>query len=258
MKLYISILYYAFLLWPLETISNLLDRKRPGTCQALTYHIVTRKQRERFAWQMDCLLRHATPVSLEALNQLGDGIHHVAVTFDDGYHCLIENTAPELGCRGIPATVFVPSGWLGQTQGWTDDAEHQGQAVMTGEELKELLKLHVIIGSHCVTHRRLSAMTREEVREELVNSRRELESLTGRKVCQLSFPFGDYLSEHIEDAHKAGYNIIVGILPWGISRSVIGRIDVSPDNWRLEFYLKMKGAYQWLPLAVVLKRRLNL
>jgi hypothetical protein len=37
---------------------------------------------------------------------------------------------------------------------------------------------------------------------------------------------------------------------------LVGRINVSPVDWPLEFRLKMQGAYQWLALAVPAKRAL--
>ena len=40
------------------------------------------------------------------------------------------------------------------------------------------------------------------------------------------------------------------------SEVLVGRIDVTPDAWPIEFHLKIVGAYAWLGSAVALKRRL--
>jgi hypothetical protein len=41
----------------------------------------------------------------------------------------------------------------------------------------------------------------------------------------------------------------------GDASHVVGRIEVSPTDWPLEFRLKIRGAYQWLPLAMSAKRK---
>jgi peptidoglycan/xylan/chitin deacetylase (PgdA/CDA1 family) len=48
----------------------------------------------------------------------------------------------------------------------------------------------VTIGSHCMSHRRLSTLPEAEVAEELGGSRRILEATTGREVRHVAYPFG--------------------------------------------------------------------
>jgi peptidoglycan/xylan/chitin deacetylase (PgdA/CDA1 family) len=48
----------------------------------------------------------------------------------------------------------------------------------------------VTIGSHCMSHRRLSALPEAEMREELGASRRILEAATGREVRHVAYPYG--------------------------------------------------------------------
>jgi peptidoglycan/xylan/chitin deacetylase (PgdA/CDA1 family) len=79
-----------------------------------------------FNEQMERLSRYFSPVPLGELvallttGQLPE--RAVAVTFDDGYADNLWNAKPILRRWGVPATVFVASGYLGQPQGfWWDE-----------------------------------------------------------------------------------------------------------------------------------------
>lgn len=73
---------------------------------------------EKFAEHLDYLVRSCHPISLADLVQ---GIQNgqvpdksVVVTFDDGYADNLWNAKPLLERYGVPATVFVTSGFVGQ------------------------------------------------------------------------------------------------------------------------------------------------
>ena len=79
---------------------------------------------ERFAAQMDLLasLFNVLPMS-EAVQRLKtDSLpaRAVCITFDDGYANNIEVAAPVLAARGLPATVFVSTGFVGGGRMWND------------------------------------------------------------------------------------------------------------------------------------------
>jgi peptidoglycan/xylan/chitin deacetylase (PgdA/CDA1 family) len=85
-----------------------------------------------FAEQLDLLRKHANPVSLKALI---DGMRSgnlaprsVAVTFDDGYVDNLHHAKPILERYGIPATVFVITGYLGREFWWEELARLYGSA----------------------------------------------------------------------------------------------------------------------------------
>ena len=75
---------------------------------------------ERFAGQMEVLRQQARPVTLEELvsKRIDKGAKPaVAVTFDDGYVNNLSAAKPILERLGVPATVFVCSGYLERGQG---------------------------------------------------------------------------------------------------------------------------------------------
>lgn len=111
----------------------LMDRIAPGAV-ILLYHRVAdldfdpqllAVSRARFAEQLEMMSRAATPVPLSELQSSAKRRRGVfAVTFDDGYADNFENARPELERRGIPATVFVSSGYVASgREFWWDELE---------------------------------------------------------------------------------------------------------------------------------------
>jgi peptidoglycan/xylan/chitin deacetylase (PgdA/CDA1 family) len=81
---------------------------------------------EHFAQQMEMLSKYARPVSLFKLVQhMKDGKiphHSVVVTFDDGYADNFYQAKPILEKHGVPATIFVCTGYIGK-EFWWDELE---------------------------------------------------------------------------------------------------------------------------------------
>src|SRR5438874_1493341 len=127
----------------------------PARCVVFYYHGVNAKHRERFARQMDSLLRLAQPVAADIEEPLAAGRRYAAVTFDDGFVSVVQNALPELRSRQIPLTFFVPTGSLGLEPLWIRDAKSPAkfETVLSEEDLRSLKTLDLVtIGSHSVSH----------------------------------------------------------------------------------------------------------
>ena len=240
-----------------EILARLAGKMPNGKCVVLYYHSVPTSQRQHFSSQMDTLLRHAKPVSLLNDIHVPPDTLHVAVTFDDALHNLVDNALPELTARKIPATIFVIFGALGKTFGAPECLEQ----VMTPEELHALPEDWITVGSHSVTHPFFPSLDRETARWELQQSRAQLGSLVHKEIVLFSFPFGAYTSELLDLCREADYRLAFTTQPalafTKPSEFAVGRVRVDPTDWRLEFFLKMSGAYRWLPWAFRVKRRLR-
>ncbi len=251
-KLTISLLYYVILI--------LFNTKKKATIVVLTYHSVKPLQRAKFRRQMERLICAGDPVFADELSSLTPGKHHIAVTFDDGFYSFVENAFAALRDMQIPVTLFAPSGLLGEAPRWINNPDHENaqERVMSIEQLRSLPDSLVHIGSHCVTHPRLTLLTENEAWEEISASKNDLEHISGKTVTTLAFPFDNYNEASVELAKKAGYTHVFKDIPsfpaTDTESFLLGRIDVSPDDWSLEYKLKICGAYQWLPFAVRLKQ----
>lgn len=263
LKLSISILFFicyrCFIL-----VLSFQKKQLPGTLVILTYHSVKYEQDYKFKKQMDILLKKAYPVFADIKKPLHASKHHAAVTFDDGFQSVIKNAILQMHERKIAATIFIPTGYLGKRPGWISNPkkENANEFLMTDDQLKNLQNDLVKIGSHCVTHPHLTSLEETEARRELVESKKTLEGILNRDINLLSFPYGAYNQQVIEWCREAGYRRVFSNIPTfstsKIDSFLIGRIDVSPDDWFIEYRLKLLGAYQWLPLAVALKRKLKI
>lgn len=234
---------------------TILGMRHPTRCVVLYYHVVKREERIRFARQLDEILRLAKPIWADRPDMIADGCHHVAVTFDDGYRSFRDNALPELMQRNIPVHLFVPSGCMGQKPIWLDvgDPEREREVVMTTEELKALDPRCVAIGSHCVSHRDLTALNDDEAAIEIIESKKTLENILGREVNTVSFPHGIYNSKHIECARRAGYQRVFSIYPYlafrAVDEFVTGRVRVDPGDHMIELKLKTLGCYRWMAVV---------
>jgi peptidoglycan/xylan/chitin deacetylase (PgdA/CDA1 family) len=112
------------------------------------------------------------------------------LTFDDGYRSTREVALPVLRRFGCPAVLFVPTDFIGGRNGFDADSE-PGEAICTWNDLRELERAGVAVQSHGASHRAFSQLGADAQEEELVRSKRTLESGLGRPVECFSYPYGD-------------------------------------------------------------------
>ena len=108
-----------------------------GKVLILLYHQITEALSDpwglavaprHFAQHLEVLRRHAQVIRLQQLSQaLLDGSlpeKSVVVTFDDGYADNLHNAKPLLERYGVPATVFLTTGYTGgERESWWDELD---------------------------------------------------------------------------------------------------------------------------------------
>lgn len=175
----------------------------------------------------------------------------VVLTFDDGYASVLEIAWPMLRERGLPATLFVVSGYLDGTRRFRWDGErahHDATRLADRDQVAAAAAEGLDIGSHAVTHRWLPHLDAADVESELTESRAALRDLLGREVESFAYPMGGWNPEIRQAARRAGYRIAVGTErgrngpgqdPLSLRRSI------APDSAE-DFRLLLDGAYTWL------------
>ena len=215
----------------------------------LLYHDVHEHHRERFRRQLRALRRCGTVVRLDDIEAIPDGRWRVAITFDDGRRTFFDTALEELVAAQAPATLFVPAGLIG------DAIPDEYAPLMTDDELVALPDL-IEVGSHGLMHVRESRLPAEQLKEELVRSQYELEALIGRPVERHAYPYGDHSAAVVDvarEVYRSCYTVTPHLAPPRASWTT-GRIVVDPDDWPVEYWLKVRGAYRWMGAYMAAKQ----
>jgi peptidoglycan/xylan/chitin deacetylase (PgdA/CDA1 family) len=140
--------------------------------------------------------------------------------------------------------------WLDRLRCWAEvePAPNDRHSSMTPEELRLLGGSSMVtIGAHTVSHSRLASLSVSEQEEEVVASKRQLETWLGREITVFSYPFGrrcDYAKETIALCREAGFTKVAANFPGQAHRWTdpyqIPRHLVR--NWPLELFAeKLRG-----------------
>ena len=129
----------------------------------------------------------------------------VAVSFDDGYDAFVDVALPVLREFAIPSTLFAVADRLGGENAWVGEGTLARRPLMSAERLARLPAQGVRVGSHSLTHPRLTELGDQALARELGESRARLSDLLGQEVDLLAYPYGDHDAHVCEAARTAGY-----------------------------------------------------
>lgn len=169
----------------------------------------------------------------------------VSVTFDDGYAVNCEYALPLLIREQIPCTYFVSSGPVLERQSFEHDRRMGNHfPANTVAELRDLAAAGIEIGAHTRSHADLGRVAdAEQLFDEIVVSRKELEEAMGLPIRYFAFPFGMHAnlsSAAFRLAREAGYAGVCsayggynfpGDDPFHIQRRCIDGITARFQNW---------------------------
>lgn len=181
----------------------------------LMYHSVTPNRRDRSPWavhierfeqQMRWLHERGfrgtsirellEPQPDEARSRL------VGLTFDDGYADFAEYSLPVLQRYGFTATAFIVAGRLGTEDIWADEPP---KPLLTAGQVRLVADEGFEVGSHGLRHVSLLSANDSELTEEIVNSRRILQQISGQSVSGFCYPYGHHDRRIVSCVQAAGY-----------------------------------------------------
>lgn len=137
---------------------------------------------------------------LAELKAAGFTSGNLRLTFDDGDASTLAALEP-LRTHGFRATQFLVADRLGRTNDW----DATGAPLMDHFQVREWLAAGHAIGSHSLTHARLSALSPAAAREEIHASRHRLEDLFGVSVDAFAYPWGEWNQHLAGEVAAAGY-----------------------------------------------------
>jgi peptidoglycan/xylan/chitin deacetylase (PgdA/CDA1 family) len=185
----------------------------------------------------------------ERLRAGADGDRVVGLSFDDAYLDIAEHAAPLLREHGFSATVFVATGV-------TDGRERfswyeQQPALMSWADICRLDGETLRFEPHTVSHPNLLALSEEEARREIAESKAELEERLGRTTKVFCYPAGLFSERERRLVAACGFEAAVSSDP-GVNRPgadvlALARIQVDRRDRLLDFRAKLGGGHDRPP-----------
>jgi peptidoglycan/xylan/chitin deacetylase (PgdA/CDA1 family) len=136
-----------------------------------------------------------------------------------------------------------------------------GEEVMGAQELRDLPRDLIRIGSHSAHHPHMANLADAEALAEFRDSKAALEDVMGETVDLFAYPHGNRSPRTDDLAAQAGYRHVFSVVPEAIpaGRTAVlrGRDPTYPTDPMWVFRMKVQGAFGWIPVASRLKRRLT-
>lgn len=189
--------------------SILLITPTPEGFPILEYHMITDKPPkgvevynvppQEFAAQLDYLQQNGyTTMTLREFMQAKHGKitlpeKPVVLTFDDGYENIYTEMLPILEAHKMKAVVYVITNELGKP------------GYLTLEQVKDMQRRGVEIGSHTADHLALVTLSGEFLMNQVRNSKIFLEWNGLETIYEFSYPNGAYNSDLIEILKRENY-----------------------------------------------------
>jgi peptidoglycan/xylan/chitin deacetylase (PgdA/CDA1 family) len=139
----------------------------------------------------------------------------VVITFDDAWIDCYVSAFPVLQRYGMIASFFIPADWIGNL----------GESTMSWEQIEEMNRAGMEIGSHSMSHPYLTQSEPDMLTWELENSKALLEEHVAGPVEVLAYPFGLYDDNVIAQTKAAGYRAALTVEE--------GRFSIDDDLFRM-------------------------
>lgn len=170
----------------------------------------------------------------------------VSITFDDGYANVVAHGLRPLADNGFRAIQFIVAGEIGGWNRWDMRAGEIPARLMDAAQIRDWVAAGHAIGSHGLTHARLTTLPIAAAREEIVASKKRLEDLLGAAVEHFCYPHGECNPEVAEWVREAGYRSACGtdfgVNPAGCDPFTLKRLYIRDrDRYRRHWWRKLRG-----------------
>ncbi len=168
----------------------------------------------------------------------------ILITFDDGYADNYTNAYPIMKKYGFTGAIFLI----------TDTAIHtENHRYLSWAQVEEMAKNNFSFESHTVHHKRLTDLSQENLKNELVGARAALKEHTGRDCIMIAYPEGEYnetVLRAVKDAgYRIGFTVDTGRVERGNDPLLLPRIPVFEGEDPIEhmkFRLCFTPVTKWL------------
>ena len=171
------------------------------------------------------------------INKIPDNKFHISLTIDDGYECT-NDAIDLLHSYNIPVTIFITSDNIDKKQ------------YLTSKDLINISKLpNVQIGSHGLSHSKLSDLSYDDQYTELKQSKKALSDIINQEINGLSFPHGSFNMQTIEIISKLKYDYAAtskkGINSIATDKYLLCRDEIISTDSIKDLRKKIQGFYEY-------------
>jgi peptidoglycan/xylan/chitin deacetylase (PgdA/CDA1 family) len=200
--------------------------------------------RATFESQLDDLVAIGLVRPLVDVAMTGEGI---GLTFDDAFANFADVVWPALRARRLPATLFVPTGFVDGTHG-SPLSTGPGLAACSWGSLATMVREGLTLGSHSVSHRDLRTVDDDGLDDEVAQAKARIADRTGQVPRAFCYPQAKW-DRRVEAIVRRHHDVVVtgggtradGRTPWrtprvsvvrgGPSVGLIVRAPVEPREW---------------------------
>ncbi|MBM3247990.1 MAG: polysaccharide deacetylase family protein [Candidatus Omnitrophica bacterium] len=162
----------------------------------------------------------------------------LAITFDDGYANNYIYAYPVLKKYNFPATIFIITG------------KDASDGFISREQMLQMQENNIFFGSHSKSHQYLPELKDEQLRDEIFNSKKELEEKINSEVKYFCYCFGGFSDKIIDMVKEAGYQAAFTTNRgkgrfnkniYALKRVKVGNADTNP----LRMWGKLSGFFNF-------------
>lgn len=223
----------------LHSVSDSLDGQLANWCIS----------KKAFLQLLDTLeeARYQTTHFAELANKPGLFSRKVILSFDDCAKHLFDFAIPELVRRRYTAAFFMPTAYIGKHNAWDVEKGVERMALMDENDLKELIRLGMEVGSHSHHHIELKNLSgTKRLMEEVMLSKQILEDITGKRVYSFAYPFGSVPLDYKKVLSEASYQYGLSIYQPFETKLALRRFGVYEKDTPATLRKKISGRYRWM------------
>ncbi|RMF61398.1 MAG: polysaccharide deacetylase family protein [Calditrichaeota bacterium] len=167
----------------------------------------------------------------------------IALTFDDGFENIYHHAFPILEEHQMEATVFLTTNHIGRKNDWKNQPSNIPILPMLNwDQISEMSRSCFSFEAHTKNHPNLSQIPVEQAKEEIEQSKRDIEEHLGKSVEFFCYPYGHYnpkVYEIIKQRFKGACSTEMNFLNRGIDIYLLPRIDMYyfSDEFLFSFFL---------------------
>jgi len=184
--------------------------------------------------QINIIKKHFKIVPLHEILVPKTGARRVALTFDDALADFYDVAFPILRKENFHATVFVPTAFIE-----TEITMLDGKPHLNWEQMRYMQDSGLIdFQSHGHSHRHISKMSLDELRDDILKSKLIIESNLDTTIDLFAYPGGKFLDWQHEAILNLGFKAVFTSLKKtiGNNRKVLPRIAIT-RNCNIEHFL---------------------